>query len=620
MAGERIVNLQSLARGLLRLRLALARFGTGPLAAGAALVCAALLWLGVLPGMAARVEDETRSAARLATLPPPKPVISAPELAADRLAGFYRGLGDSAHTGEIVTRLFEAAAAAGVTLDKAEYKPGHDTPGRFDTYTIVLPVKGDYAKLRLFSEKVLLAVPYAALDDMRFKRGSANDAGVEANLRFTAFLRPVTIAPLSASEVAAIEAAGAASGASATAVAGAPASGVAAASAVSASGAAVAAKSAAAMPQAASTIDTTRRALASSDGFVPLPTSGVVSPHPLTVVPVNAQAHGEATAAKPVSVVTSVPKSPVTLPALATAKPAAAAPAATATRAARQPGERGAAASPAVPAVHAAVARDTKPVAPSTAVRAAPAPGAAGIAMPVPVAAPARGAVAKRAATTPLAASAPGVIAKPENAKAAGSAIPQATEAKATLGGSARMAALAAESAAPHADQAKATLGGSARMAALAAESAAPHADQAKATLGGSARMAALAAESTAPHADQAKATLGGSARMAALAAATASAPSPHSQEAKPASAVAARPAAVSASSPTRAIEAPSRPTDTTPAASAIPASAAAPVHVIDLSAQPGGSTRRFTEIAIVSPAGAAPASAGAAPLEGGAP
>ncbi|WP_186119404.1 hypothetical protein [Burkholderia gladioli] len=551
------MNLQSLARGLLRLRLALARFGTGPLAAGAALVCAALLWLGVLPGMAARVEDETRSAARLATLPPPRPVISAPELAADRLAGFYRGLGDSAHTGEIVTRLFEAAAAAGVTLDKAEYKPGHDTPGRFDTYTIVLPVKGDYAKLRLFSEKVLLAVPYAALDDMRFKRGSANDAGVEANLRFTAFLRPVTIAPLSAS--------------------------------------AVSARSAAAMPQAASTIDTTRRALASSDGFVPLPTSGVVSPHPLTVVPVNAQAHGEATAAKPPSAVTSVPKSPVTLPALATAEPAAAAPAATATRVARQPGERGETASPAVPAVHAAVARDTKPVAPSTAVRAAPAPGAAGIAMPVPVAAPARGAVAKRAATTPAAASVPGVIAKPENAKAVGSAIPQAAEAKATLGGSARMAALAAESTTPHADQAKATLGGSARMAALAAESA---------TL----------------HVDQAKATLGGSAGMAALAAATASAPSPHSQEAKPASAVAARPAAASASSPTRAIEAPSRPTDSTPEAGAIPASAAAPVHVIDLSAQPGGSTRRFTEIAIVSPAGAAPASAGAAPLEGGAP
>ncbi|WP_425129419.1 hypothetical protein, partial [Burkholderia gladioli] len=77
---------------------------------------------------------------------------------------------------------------------------------------------------------------------------------------------------------------------------------------------------------------------------------------------------------------------------------------------------------------------------------------------------------------------------------------------------------------------------------AKAAGSAIPQTAEAKATPGGSARMAALAAESATPHADQAKATLGGSARMAALAAATASAPSTHSQEAKPASAVAARP------------------------------------------------------------------------------
>jgi hypothetical protein len=133
----------------------------------------------------------------LRALPVPKPIVPAPVLAASRLADFYTRLGDSAHTGEIVTRLFDAAAAAGVTLEKAEYKPGHEAPGRFDTYTIVLPVKGDYARLRQFSEKVLVTVPYAALDDMRFKRNSANDPGVEANLRFTAFLRPVTIAPVS---------------------------------------------------------------------------------------------------------------------------------------------------------------------------------------------------------------------------------------------------------------------------------------------------------------------------------------------------------------------------------------------------------------------------------------
>ncbi|MFT0174481.1 hypothetical protein ACLKMY_36895 [Paraburkholderia mimosarum] len=204
------MTLQSIVRNLLRLRLALSRFGTGPLLAGALLAAAMLLWLGVLPGMSARVVEQTRAVARLRALPVPKPIVPAPVLAASRLADFYAELGDSTRTGEIVMRLFDAAAAAGVTLDKAEYTPGHDAPGRFDTYTIVLPVKGDYVHLRQFSEKVLVTVPYAALDDMRFKRNSANDPSVEANLRFTAFLRPVTIAPVSASAVAAAAASAAA--------------------------------------------------------------------------------------------------------------------------------------------------------------------------------------------------------------------------------------------------------------------------------------------------------------------------------------------------------------------------------------------------------------------------
>ncbi|WP_205802464.1 hypothetical protein [Burkholderia sp. Ac-20365] len=195
--------MRSVIRSLLRLRLALSGFAVGTLLAVALLASAAVLWLGVLPGMSARVAAETRSVSRLRAVPVPKPVVPASVLAAGRLADFYAGLGDSAHTGEIVMRLFDAAAAAGVTLDKAEYKPGHDASGRFDTYTIAMPIKGDYARLRQFSEKVLVMVPYAALDDMRFKRSSANDPGVEANLRFTVFLRPVTIAPVSAAAVAA---------------------------------------------------------------------------------------------------------------------------------------------------------------------------------------------------------------------------------------------------------------------------------------------------------------------------------------------------------------------------------------------------------------------------------
>ncbi|MFC0398866.1 hypothetical protein [Paraburkholderia rhizosphaerae] len=178
------------ARALLRPHLALRRASLGALTAGAFVLGAASMWCVLLPGMAARIVDEARAVARARSTPLPRPVVSPATLAAERLAAFYTALGDAGHTEQVVMRLFDAAAEAGVKLDKTEYKPGDDRVGRFETYTIVLPVKGDYASLRRFCEKVLLKVPYASLDDMRFKRSSANDQTIEASLRFTVFLRP----------------------------------------------------------------------------------------------------------------------------------------------------------------------------------------------------------------------------------------------------------------------------------------------------------------------------------------------------------------------------------------------------------------------------------------------
>ena len=191
----------NLMRGVLQVRLAFARFGTGALIAGALLIGAALLWAVLLPGVSARVDQRGRAVAHARSMSALKPVVSAPALASQRLAAFYAALGDGAHTDGIVARLFDAASETGVALNKGEYKPAHDIAGRFDVYTIVLPVKGDYSSLRRFSEKVLASVPYAALDDMRFKRNSMSDQAVEANLRFTAFLRPATWGPVSATEL-----------------------------------------------------------------------------------------------------------------------------------------------------------------------------------------------------------------------------------------------------------------------------------------------------------------------------------------------------------------------------------------------------------------------------------
>ena len=54
-----------------------------------------------------------------------------------------------------------------------------DRIGRFETYTIVLPVKGDYASLRRFCEKVLLKVPYRKFDVLVEDVGGLNAGVVE---------------------------------------------------------------------------------------------------------------------------------------------------------------------------------------------------------------------------------------------------------------------------------------------------------------------------------------------------------------------------------------------------------------------------------------------------------
>lgn len=118
----------NVAAGVLQLQLALRRSDAGVLLAGVLMLLAASLWLALLPGLSARVDQHAQALRRARSVPAPKPVVSAPALAAGRLASFHAALGDAGHTEEIVTRLFDAAADAGVALDKAEYKPAQMAP------------------------------------------------------------------------------------------------------------------------------------------------------------------------------------------------------------------------------------------------------------------------------------------------------------------------------------------------------------------------------------------------------------------------------------------------------------------------------------------------------------
>jgi len=182
----------TLATTWLRLRLALRTLN--PVTVGALLMCAAglgtLAW--VLPAREA-LEAE-RAQARRAAASPPAAVVPglAPVVlesgAFENLALFRSALGRQRDVEPGLKTLFALAQKSGLVLRQGEYKRGIDRNARLHTYQINLPVKGSYAQVWQFALGALRALPYAALDDVSFKRDSIGDTGLEARLRLTLYL------------------------------------------------------------------------------------------------------------------------------------------------------------------------------------------------------------------------------------------------------------------------------------------------------------------------------------------------------------------------------------------------------------------------------------------------
>jgi len=179
-----------LAAFALRARLALARRG------GLGLVAGALLALAAAGGVA--VQQQQRVAQRAARdvalqasrRPASEPVVAsdAPPLAAQRVREFHAALGDVRRTDDALKAIFAAGEQSRLVLDQAEYKLAYDKGGRFWTYAVQLPVSGSYAAIRAFSERVLLALPYASLDEIDFHRKDIAQPTLDARLRFTLHL------------------------------------------------------------------------------------------------------------------------------------------------------------------------------------------------------------------------------------------------------------------------------------------------------------------------------------------------------------------------------------------------------------------------------------------------
>ena len=176
-------------RGLLRLQIALTRFGVMRSICILLILASLAIWGVWLPALQRRDTSDQRSLAllqqRLAAQPPR---VVAVALGPDRVADFYDALGDRRHAGQQLKTIFSLAQKHGVAIAAAEYKTGFDKVSNIYSWQIALPVRGSYAALRQFAEHVLLAIPFAALDELRIKRDAISSPQLDARLRFTLYL------------------------------------------------------------------------------------------------------------------------------------------------------------------------------------------------------------------------------------------------------------------------------------------------------------------------------------------------------------------------------------------------------------------------------------------------
>jgi hypothetical protein len=173
------------------LRLQLGRIGVINITATVLVMAGIAAWGWVLPQL--QQQDRhirvTLAAAQKSLATPPTPTAITPTSQNEqRLQQFYDALGESHYAEQQIKTLFAIAAKNDLTLNQAEYKYGYDKAGKFHTYAISLPVKGAYSAIRPFCEQVLLAIPFASLDTVDFKRDAVGNSTIDAKLHFTLHL------------------------------------------------------------------------------------------------------------------------------------------------------------------------------------------------------------------------------------------------------------------------------------------------------------------------------------------------------------------------------------------------------------------------------------------------
>ena len=150
------------------------------------------LWALAVPARQSELLSITNGQARAgkirADAPSKAPAAEMPAAAA-HLKIFQDNLGDARYTEQQLQSLFVIARGLSLDLPQGKYRMACEAGASFCKYQIELPIKGSYVRVRSFLEDLLMVIPFASIDDLSFKRETANDDEIEVRLAMTLFTR-----------------------------------------------------------------------------------------------------------------------------------------------------------------------------------------------------------------------------------------------------------------------------------------------------------------------------------------------------------------------------------------------------------------------------------------------
>ncbi len=143
-----------------------------------------LLFSGVLPMRERAAAAQSRLRAAEALRPGTPAGGSAAGDPLDRLLAVFP---PQAAVPDELERLFRLAGEQQLQLLQGDYRL-EKQGDLLQVYRVSLPLKGSYAQVRAFVATALNAMPYLALDSIRFERQRVGDASVETRVKFSLFL------------------------------------------------------------------------------------------------------------------------------------------------------------------------------------------------------------------------------------------------------------------------------------------------------------------------------------------------------------------------------------------------------------------------------------------------